>query len=226
MTSCGRQQMHSVLVISYETFRLHAHVINRHEVGLVVCDEVAPSIHSSDRPGTSLEERGQPDVPSPYANEDKAAHPPLWCAHVSCRLTGRDSDPERPAGVLQSCRIRQSRIAWYSYSPSTLYPKEPSPSSASGSRTQFLRAETPTPQTRLAPPPPSDRQEQAQGVERLTEMGQLVNRCIIRRTNGILSKYLPPKVEQVVCCRLTPTQVRPGGILPFSCIRLKCMTIF
>jgi DNA repair and recombination protein RAD54 and RAD54-like protein len=39
-------------------------------------------------------------------------------------------------------------------------------------------------------------------------MGQLVNRCIIRRTNSILSKYLPPKVEQVVCCRMTPLQVR------------------
>lgn len=37
-------------------------------------------------------------------------------------------------------------------------------------------------------------------------MGAIVNRCVIRRTNDILSKYLPPKVEQVVCCRLTPLQ--------------------
>ena len=34
----------------------------------------------------------------------------------------------------------------------------------------------------------------------------MVNRIVIRRTNSILSKYLPPKVEQVVCCRLTPLQ--------------------
>ena len=37
-------------------------------------------------------------------------------------------------------------------------------------------------------------------------MGEVVNRCVIRRTNALLSKYLPPKVEQVVCCRLTPLQ--------------------
>ena len=33
-----------------------------------------------------------------------------------------------------------------------------------------------------------------------------INRCIIRRTAAILTKYLPVKVEQVVCCRLTPLQ--------------------
>ena len=31
-------------------------------------------------------------------------------------------------------------------------------------------------------------------------------RCIIRRTAAILTKYLPVKVEEVVCCRLTPLQ--------------------
>lgn len=33
-----------------------------------------------------------------------------------------------------------------------------------------------------------------------------VYRCIIRRTAAILTKYLPVKVEQVVCCRFTPLQ--------------------
>lgn len=32
------------------------------------------------------------------------------------------------------------------------------------------------------------------------------HRCIIRRTSALLTKYLPVKVEQVVCCRLTPLQ--------------------
>jgi DNA repair and recombination RAD54-like protein len=49
-------------------------------------------------------------------------------------------------------------------------------------------------------------QEHKTGMERLKEMGELVNRCVIRRTNALLSKYLPPKVEQIVCCRLTPLQ--------------------
>lgn len=40
----------------------------------------------------------------------------------------------------------------------------------------------------------------------MAEMTDIVNRCVIRRTNDILSKYLPPKIEQVVCCR--PTQLQ------------------
>jgi DNA repair and recombination RAD54-like protein len=40
-------------------------------------------------------------------------------------------------------------------------------------------------------------EEQKRGKERLEEMAKLVNRCIIRRTAGILSKYLPPKIELV-----------------------------
>ena len=37
-------------------------------------------------------------------------------------------------------------------------------------------------------------------------MVALVNKCIIRRTNALLSKYLPPKIEQVVVCRRTSLQ--------------------
>uniref|UniRef100_A0A3B3BM93 RAD54 like n=1 Tax=Oryzias melastigma TaxID=30732 RepID=A0A3B3BM93_ORYME len=44
------------------------------------------------------------------------------------------------------------------------------------------------------------------GEEKLKELIGIVNRCLIRRTSDILSKYLPVKVEQVVCCRLTPLQ--------------------
>ena len=35
---------------------------------------------------------------------------------------------------------------------------------------------------------------------------KIVNRCIIRRTQALLSKYLPKKIEQVVLCNLTPLQ--------------------
>ena len=41
----------------------------------------------------------------------------------------------------------------------------------------------------------------------LEELTTIVNRCIIRRTSAILSKYLPVKIELVVCCGLTPLQV-------------------
>ena len=42
--------------------------------------------------------------------------------------------------------------------------------------------------------------------ERNGELSELVNKFILRRTNTILSKHLPPKVVEVVCCRLTPLQ--------------------
>ena len=44
------------------------------------------------------------------------------------------------------------------------------------------------------------------GVEKLKELADAVNRCIIRRTQALLSKYLPKKIEEVVFCGLTPLQ--------------------
>lgn len=44
------------------------------------------------------------------------------------------------------------------------------------------------------------------GQERLKELADLVNRCIIRRTSALLTKYLPLKIELVVCCKLSPVQ--------------------
>ncbi|KAK9446617.1 P-loop containing nucleoside triphosphate hydrolase protein [Limtongia smithiae] len=48
--------------------------------------------------------------------------------------------------------------------------------------------------------------DRTNGDKKLNELGQLVNRFIIRRTNDILSKYLPVKYEHVVFCRLSPFQ--------------------
>ncbi|GAB7366841.1 hypothetical protein MBLNU230_g1011t1 [Neophaeotheca triangularis] len=47
----------------------------------------------------------------------------------------------------------------------------------------------------------------AKGQERLSELLTLVNKFIIRRTNDILSKYLPVKYEHVVFCNLAPFQL-------------------
>lgn len=49
-------------------------------------------------------------------------------------------------------------------------------------------------------------QEIQEGEETLKELGQLVNKFIIRRTNDLLSKYLPVKYEHVVFCELAPLQ--------------------
>lgn len=41
MQLSGRRNPHPILIISYETFRLHSAVMHKGEVGLVICDEVS-----------------------------------------------------------------------------------------------------------------------------------------------------------------------------------------
>lgn len=43
MEQTGRRIHQPVLIISYETFRLHASVLHRKSVGMVICDEVQAS---------------------------------------------------------------------------------------------------------------------------------------------------------------------------------------
>lgn len=52
----------------------------------------------------------------------------------------------------------------------------------------------------------SDKEQQL-GREKLQELSGLVSQFIIRRTNDILSKYLPVKYEHVVFCQLSPFQL-------------------
>ena len=40
--------------------------------------------------------------------------------------------------------------------------------------------------------------EKQEGEEKLQNLLAIVNKCMIRRTNDILSKYLPPKTEMVI----------------------------
>lgn len=49
--------------------------------------------------------------------------------------------------------------------------------------------------------------ERQRGDECLSELLSVVNKFIIRRTNDILSKYLPVKYEHVVFCNLAPFQL-------------------
>ncbi|KAI9838229.1 MAG: DNA-dependent ATPase protein rad54 [Thelocarpon superellum] len=50
-------------------------------------------------------------------------------------------------------------------------------------------------------------EDRQKGDERLAELLAIVSKFIIRRTNDILSKYLPVKYEHVVFCNLAPFQL-------------------
>ncbi|KAG9718415.1 DNA repair protein, SNF2 family, partial [Aureobasidium melanogenum] len=73
-----------------------------------------------------------------------------------------------------------------------------------GTRMEFRKKfELPILRGRDAGGSDADRQK---GDERLSELLTLVNKFIIRRTNDILSKYLPVKYEHVVFCNMAPFQ--------------------
>lgn len=49
-------------------------------------------------------------------------------------------------------------------------------------------------------------EERRRAVEKITELTNIVNKCLIRRTSALLTKYLPVKFEMIVICQLTPYQ--------------------
>ncbi|XP_037960065.1 DNA repair and recombination protein RAD54-like [Teleopsis dalmanni] len=53
----------------------------------------------------------------------------------------------------------------------------------------------------------SSDKERERAVEKTQQLISIVNQCIIRRTNQILTKYLPVKFEMVICAKLTPVQM-------------------
>ncbi|KAJ3695883.1 hypothetical protein LUZ60_001260 [Juncus effusus] len=55
--------------------------------------------------------------------------------------------------------------------------------------------------------PIATQEEKKLGNERSVELSAKVNQFILRRTNALLSNHLPPKIIEVVCCKLTPLQL-------------------
>ncbi|CAG9464127.1 unnamed protein product [Pedinophyceae sp. YPF-701] len=152
-----------VMIVSYETFRKHAHRFERPGTcDLLICDEA----HRLKNPGTQTNralsamdcKRRVMLTGTPIQN-----HLDEFYAMVSFANPGVLGDP----GEFRS-----------RYEAPILAGREPGA--------------------------PDDVAEL--GRKRTEELSALVNQFILRRTNALLSEHLPPKVIQVVCCKLTAMQ--------------------
>uniref|UniRef100_H3CGJ1 DNA repair and recombination protein RAD54-like n=1 Tax=Tetraodon nigroviridis TaxID=99883 RepID=H3CGJ1_TETNG len=158
----GRRVPSPVLIISYETFRLHAAVLHRGSVGLVICDE-----------GHRLK------------NADNQTYQALNAMVAQRRV------------LISGTPIQNDLLEYFSLVHFVN-------AGILGTAQEFKkRFELPILKGRDAD---AKEQERQAGEEKLSQLIGVVNRCLIRRTSDILSKYLPVKVEQVVCCRLSPLQ--------------------
>ncbi|KAF0307372.1 DNA repair and recombination protein RAD54-like [Amphibalanus amphitrite] len=163
MTRTGRRPVNPILIISYETFRIHAALLHRGEIGLVLCDE-----------GHRLKN---------HENQTYSALMSLNC---------------RRRVLLSGTPIQNDLLEYFSL---VHFVNEGILGTASEFKRKF---ETPILRGRDAD---ATDDEHKKGNERLQELLSIVNRCIIRRTAAILSKYLPVKQELVVSCRLTDCQL-------------------
>mgnify|MGYP002717821235 CR=1 FL=1 len=158
----GRRCVNPILIISYETLRLHANVLHDGEVGLMICDE-----------GHRLK------------NMENQTYHALNKLNAKRRV------------LLSGTPIQNDLLEYFSL---VHFVNQ----GILGTAQEFKRKyETPILRGRDAAA--SDRDHQI-GKERLEELIAIVNKCMIRRTAAILSKYLPIKTEQIVCCALTPLQ--------------------
>ncbi|XP_016014554.1 DNA repair and recombination protein RAD54-like isoform X3 [Rousettus aegyptiacus] len=162
MNQRGARVSSPILIISYETFRLHVGVLQKGSVGLVICDE-----------GHRLK------------NSENQTYQALDSLNTSRRV------------LISGTPIQNDLLEYFSLVHFVN-------SGILGTAYEFKKHfELPILKGRDAAASEADRQL---GEERLQELTSIVNRCLIRRTSDILSKYLPVKYEQVVCCRLTPLQ--------------------
>ncbi|KAI8774132.1 DNA repair and recombination protein RAD54 [Biomphalaria glabrata] len=162
MQQHNRRTQFPVLIISYETFRLHAAVLHRGEVGLVICDE-----------GHRLK------------NSENQTYQALTNLNAKRRI------------LLSGTPIQNDLLEYFSLLHFVN-------KGILGTAQEFKRRfETPILRGRDADATDEDHKK---GEEKLQELLSIVNKCIIRRTQALLTKYLPVKIEHVICCKLGSLQ--------------------
>lgn len=157
-----RRAVNPVLIVSYETFRGHANVLENVEIGLMICDE-----------GHRLK------------NMDSQTYVCLKKVNCKRRI------------IISGTPIQNDLLEYYSLvdfvNPRLL-----------GDPSEFRR-KFGNPITAGRDGDATDYQVEL-GKERTSEMIATVDRCLIRRTAELLSKYLPLKYELVVCSKMEPAQ--------------------
>ncbi|KAF5291759.1 hypothetical protein FQA39_LY14247 [Lamprigera yunnana] len=161
MQSQGRMAI-PLLIISYETFRIHAEILHSTEIGLVLCDE---------------------------------GHRLKNCENQTYRaLMGLKS---KRRVLISGTPIQNDLTEYFSL---IHFVNE----GMLGSAQEFKRKfENYIMKGHDSYATPLERQH---AQERLQELTALVTKCMIRRTNSLLTKYLPVKFEMIICCKLTPLQ--------------------
>ena len=155
--------MYQVLIVSYETFRIHANRFKKAgSCDLLICDE----------------------------------------AH---RLKNAETETSKTLNMLPcSRRVLLSGTPMQNHLDEFYAMVSFCNPGVLGTRGEFRRKfENPILASRE---PDATSSERKKGNERQTELSAIVNNFILRRTNALLSAHLPPKVVEVVCCRMTPLQ--------------------
>ncbi|XP_018324804.1 DNA repair and recombination protein RAD54-like [Agrilus planipennis] len=151
-----------LLIISYETFRMHADILHTSEIGLVMCDE-----------GHRLK------------NCENQTYRALMCLKAKRRV------------LLSGTPIQNDLTEYFSL---IHFVNE----GLLGSAQEFRRKyENYIIKGQDACATLLERQHAQECLQQLTA---LVNKCLIRRTSSLLTKYLPVKFEMIICCQLTPLQ--------------------
>lgn len=151
-----------LLIISYETFRMHADILHSSEIGIVLCDE-----------GHRLK------------NCENQTYRALMGLKAKRRV------------LLSGTPIQNDLTEYFSL---IHFVNE----GLLGSAQEFKRKyENYIMKGQDSYATPTERQH---AQECLQELTTVVNKCLIRRTSSLLTKYLPVKFEMIICCQLTPLQ--------------------
>ncbi|KAL1501262.1 hypothetical protein ABEB36_006617 [Hypothenemus hampei] len=151
-----------VLIISYETFRMQASILQTNEIGLVLCDE-----------GHRLK------------NCENQTYKALMGLKAKRRV------------LLSGTPIQNDLLEYFSL---IHFVNEGLLGTSSEFKKKYENCILKG-QDSMA-----TEEERKKAVDKITELTNLVNKCLIRRTSALLTKYLPVKFEMIVICQLTPYQ--------------------